>query len=169
MGSPANRLMAASPPPKPISRIDKSLLTLPLPRRLRDKPHLQFVAKQPCLVCGRQPCDAHHLHFAQLRSLGLKVSQQFSRTLRLCRVHHRELHQSGKEVEWWARKSIEPIGIARQFWLETHPLQDPVRSSRTGATGNRTLRADNNRAIASLQPAPRMPMARKTQLPDLPT
>ena len=30
----------------------------PRPRRLRDKLHREFVAAQPCLVCGRQPSDA---------------------------------------------------------------------------------------------------------------
>ena len=49
-GLPSEPPHPEEPSPKPISRIDKSLLTLPLPRRLRDKPHLQFVAKQPCLV-----------------------------------------------------------------------------------------------------------------------
>jgi hypothetical protein len=38
------------PSPTPTNRIDKSLLALPLPRRLRDKNHLRFVAGQPCLV-----------------------------------------------------------------------------------------------------------------------
>jgi hypothetical protein len=51
------------------SRIDKSVLAIPVARRLRDKTHLRFVAKQPCLVCGRQPCDAHHLRFAQSREI----------------------------------------------------------------------------------------------------
>ena len=37
----------------------------PKPRRLRDKHHRQFVSAQPCLVCGRQPSDAHHLRFTQ--------------------------------------------------------------------------------------------------------
>jgi hypothetical protein len=32
-------------------------LALPKERRQRDHQHLRFVAKQPCLVCGRQPCD----------------------------------------------------------------------------------------------------------------
>jgi hypothetical protein len=27
----------------------------PEPRRIRDKDHLRFVAKQPCLICGRTP------------------------------------------------------------------------------------------------------------------
>src|SRR5713226_8671392 len=80
------------------SRIDKSVLTLPETKRLRDKQHLRFVAKQPCLVCGREPCDPHHLRFAQQRGLAQKVSDEF--TVPLCRAHHRELHRAGKEVEW---------------------------------------------------------------------
>ncbi len=80
----------------------------------------RFVAKQPCLVCGRQPCDPHHLRFAQARGLGLKVSDEF--TVPLCRAHHRELHRAGKELNWWARIGIEPLTFARQLWLSTHPL-----------------------------------------------
>ena len=83
------------------SRIDKSVLALPETKRLRDKQHLRFVAKQPCLVCGREPCDPHHLRFAQPRGLGQKVSDEF--TVPLCRAHHRELHRAGKESDWWAR------------------------------------------------------------------
>jgi hypothetical protein len=143
------------------------LASLPLPRRLRDKAHLQFVTKQPCLVCGRQPCDAHHLRFAQSHGLGLKVSDEF--TVPLCRAHHRELHQSGKEVEWWARKSIEPIGIAGQFWLETHPLQVQPDPSEAARPATEPSALDNDHAIASVKRARRMQMAKRTQLPDLPT
>ena len=35
--------------------IDKSILALPEPRRVRDRDHVRYVAKQPCVVCGRQP------------------------------------------------------------------------------------------------------------------
>jgi toxin HigB-1 len=31
---------------------------------VRDRDHVRFVAHQTCLVCGRRPCDAHHLRFA---------------------------------------------------------------------------------------------------------
>ena len=102
------------------SRIDKSVLAITVARRLRDKTHLRFVAKQPCLVCGRQPSDAHHLRFAQCRGLSLKVSDEF--TVPLCRAHHRELHRAGKETDWWAKAGLEPINLARKLWLETHPL-----------------------------------------------
>ncbi len=59
-------------------RIDKTMLGLPEPRRVRDRDHIKSVAKQACLVCGRLPSDAHHLRFAQNRALGRKVSDEFT-------------------------------------------------------------------------------------------
>jgi Rad52/22 family double-strand break repair protein len=100
-------------------KIDKSVLALAEPKRLRDKAHLTFVASQPCLICGRLPCDPHHLRFAQPRAIGLKVSDEF--TVPLCRGHHRELHQAGNEVTWWEKRNIEPLAIAKTLWQETHP------------------------------------------------
>ena len=99
--------------------IDKSRLAHPEPRRFRDKDHVKFVAKQPCLICGRRPSDAHHLRFAQHRALGRKVSDEF--VVPLCRGHHREVHRSGDEASWWSKAGIDPIGVARTFWIETHP------------------------------------------------
>jgi ERF superfamily len=52
------------------SQIDKSLLVFAEPRRIRDRDHIRHVMKQPCLICGRQPSDPHHLRFAQCRALG---------------------------------------------------------------------------------------------------
>ncbi|MGO9770502.1 MAG: ERF family protein [Roseiarcus sp.] len=100
------------------NRVDKSLLALPEPRRFRDKTHRKFVSKQPCVICGRQPADAHHLRFAQHRALGRKVSDEF--IVPLCRGHHREVHRSGDEASWWSKAGIDPIGAARTLWTETH-------------------------------------------------
>ena len=145
------------------SRIEKSVLAIPLTRRLRDKIHLRFVAKLPCLVCGRQPCDAHHLRFAQSRGLSLKVSDEF--TVPLCRAHHRELHRTGKESDWWAKAGIEPISLARKLWLETHPLQAfvevPADDSEKPGAANETT------AMSRQQREPQM--AKRTQLPGTPT
>jgi hypothetical protein len=44
------------------------------PRRCRDKDHLRFIALQPCTICGRQPCEAHHIRFSQPSALGRRVS-----------------------------------------------------------------------------------------------
>jgi hypothetical protein len=81
--------------------------------RRRSKAHLAFVATQPCLVCQASPCDAHHLKVAQPRSLGRKVSDEF--TVPLCRKHHRELRQHGNEATWWAGMQVAPIPIS-ELW-----------------------------------------------------
>jgi hypothetical protein len=82
--------------------------------RRRSKAHLAFVASQPCLVCQASPCDAHHLKIVQPRSLGRKVSDEF--TVPLCRKHHRELHRHGNEANWWANMQVAPIPIANELW-----------------------------------------------------
>jgi hypothetical protein len=82
--------------------------------RKRNKAHLAFVASQPCLICRRTPCDAHHLKFAQPRSLGLKVSDEF--TVPLCREHHQQLHRQGNEIAWWANTHVTPITVAKALW-----------------------------------------------------
>ncbi len=115
-----------------LSSIDKSTLSWPEPRRLRDREHVKFVAQHPCLVCGRQPADAHHLRFAQSRALGRKVSDEF--TVPLCRGHHREVHRRGNEEGWWRKAGLDPIVAARTLWLETHPL--PENSTDAGHKDN---------------------------------
>jgi len=109
--------------------IDKSLLTLPEPRRIRDRDHVKFVAQRPCLICGRQPADAHHLRFTQSRALGRKASDEF--TVPLCRGHHREVHRCGDEAAWWRQCGVDPTITARVLWLETRPVPDgsPSRTS----------------------------------------
>ena len=102
------------------SVIDKSVLELPEPRRIRDRVHIRYVAQQSCLMCGRRPSDAHHLRSAQSRALGRKASDEF--TVPLCRGHHREVHRSGDEGTWWEKAGIDPTTNARALWLQTHPL-----------------------------------------------
>ncbi|HEX3939469.1 MAG TPA: ERF family protein, partial [Xanthobacteraceae bacterium] len=119
----ASKLAVDTDTPKTKARsrskaIDKSVLAHSEPRRIRDRDHVRFVAQQPCLICGRQPCDAHHLRFAQSRALSRKASDEF--TVPLCRGHHRELHRHGDEAAWWSRQAIDPLPDARELWLETH-------------------------------------------------
>jgi hypothetical protein len=77
-----------------------------------------YITKLPKAVCGREPCDPHHLRFAQPRGLAQKVSDEF--TVPLCRAHHRELHRAGKENDWWLRNGLEPLQSARTLWTLTH-------------------------------------------------
>jgi hypothetical protein len=111
-----------------LEEIDKSKLAFPEQRRIRDRDHVRSVSKQACLICGRQPSDAHHLRFAQHRALGRKVSDEF--TVPLCRGHHRQLHRCGDEVAWWTKLGLDPIAAARTLWLKSHPL--PERTNGLG-------------------------------------
>jgi hypothetical protein len=112
--------MTAAPVEGQGPHTEEKVTPLCKPMRRRNTAHLTFVAAQPCLVCQRSPCDAHHLKFAQPRSLGRKVSDEF--TVPLCRDHHRELHRQGNESGWWANLQIAPLRVARELW-ETTLLQ----------------------------------------------
>jgi hypothetical protein len=118
------------------------------PVRRRNKAHLAFVAEQPCLICKRSPCDAHHLKFAQPNTLGRKVSDEF--TVPLCRDHHHDLHREGNEMAWWADMHITPTEVARELWQSSpiHGIKPPQRdraSTRSGPPSNAsTQNRDNN-------------------------
>jgi ERF superfamily len=122
--------------------IDKSVLSLPAPRRIRDQEHVRLVARQPCLVCGRRPADAHHLRFAQSRTLGRKVSDEF--TVPLCRGHHREIHRCGNEAAWWKEAGIDPTVPARALWLESHPLPIASRAEQSRAEPDQRVKRGPN-------------------------
>jgi hypothetical protein len=84
------------------------------PRRIRDNEHLRRVALLPCIVCDRQPSQAHHIRFAQPRALGRKSSDEF--VVPLCNLHHRSLHDAGNEENWWKDFRIDPLREAQALW-----------------------------------------------------
>jgi len=104
---------------------DASVAPSTKPIRKRSKAHLDFVASQPCLICKTSPCDAHHLKIAQPRSLGRKVSDEF--TVPLCRAHHQELHRHGNEANWWADMQVAPLPVAKELW-EVSPAHSASKS-----------------------------------------
>jgi hypothetical protein len=128
--SPANAAPPTTVATNPEDQNAESMVT-PLRKsmRRRNKAHLAFVAAQPCLVCQRSPCDAHHLKFAQPRALGRKVSDEF--TVPLCRDHHHELHRHGNEMAWWANLQIAPIETATELWAATLLQADPASDGKT--------------------------------------
>jgi hypothetical protein len=127
LSQPAAPPIAPTAPTPSLGKIDKSVLALAEPKRRRDKSHLRFVASQPCMVCGRQPSDPHHLRFAQPRALGVKVSDEF--TVPLCRGHHRQLHQAGNEPAWWKTLNTDALSVARQLWEQTHPNEGKTEAA----------------------------------------
>ena len=129
--------------------IDKGGLAHPEPRRIRDREHVRFVTKQPCLICGRTPSDPHHVRFAQHRALGRKVSDEF--TVPLCRGHHREVHRCGDEAAWWRQAGGDPIAAARTLWLRTHP--HPTTKREAGSTHDAPAKAAGSLALTGVDTA----------------
>jgi DNA recombination protein Rad52 len=114
------RCRSATVAPEEIVRpgaVDKTVLTLPEPKRLRNPVHLRFIGSLPCLVCGRTPSHAHHLQFAQSRAMGSKVSDEW--TIPLCVTHHRALHDVGSEEAWWAERGIGAKAEAERLWQQS--------------------------------------------------
>lgn len=118
-------------------RVDKSALPLSEPRRLRDVNHLRRVAARPCLICGRNRAQAHHIKFLQPNAMGRKVSDEF--TVPLCSTHHGELHASGNERAWWQAKGVNPEPVAKEFW------QDSL-ASKTAPPANAANRSNTRRS-----------------------
>ena len=115
-------------------KIDKSVLALAEPTRIRDHAHLKFVASQPCLICGRNKAQAHHLRFAQPKAMGRKVSDEY--TVPLCSMHHRLLHETGNEIAWWEYQQIDPLKRAAELWRQSRLGNGSKAKS---ATGDATL------------------------------
>jgi hypothetical protein len=130
---------------------DETVTPMTKPVRRRNKAHLAFVAQQPCLICERLPCDAHHLKFAQPNTLGRKVSDEF--TVPLCRDHHHDLHRQGNEMAWWADMHVVPTDVARQLW-QSSPVQKNVRQQREpGSRPGRTTDLTKANPINNNEPA----------------
>ena len=116
---------------------------IPKERRVRDKEHLAFVARHPCLICGRRPTQAHHIRFAQPRAMALKVSDEY--TVPLCNGHHDSVHRTGDERAWWTARKIDPLAIARQLWTEEDKSSEivlamPMHSDKTvSETGSQSV------------------------------
>jgi hypothetical protein len=140
--------------------VDKSALPLSEPRRYRDRAHLEFVGSQPCLLCGRQPCDAHHLRFMQPRALGRRVSDEFA--VPLCRTHHRALHRSGDEAAWWKSTDLDPVMIAQRLWQHTRLTGVPIQQHIDPLLGAPSVR-DGDRANPSTPPVDPKASDRKSQ------
>jgi hypothetical protein len=123
---PSDSVDHAGPHAHQPAGIDKSVLTISIPRRYRNKEHLRYVTSLPCLFCTRKPSDAHHLRFVQPRALGRKVSDEFA--VPLCRTHHRAAHRAKDEQAWWRSIGIDPVNIARKLWMGSRAAKGSEQS-----------------------------------------
>ena len=60
-------------------------------KAMKDLAYLQYIREQPCLCCGHIPSDPHHTETGGLAMKGSDYS-----CIPLCRLHHQDLHTTGK-------------------------------------------------------------------------
>ena len=69
----------------------------PYPKQKTDKDptYLAWVRKQPCVITGKTPCEAHH---TQTGGIGMKGSDYLA--LPLYHTEHKRCHQGGAITFW---------------------------------------------------------------------
>lgn len=101
---------------KPIKKINvdpespESFMLRPKLKRWECEKYTQWVKMQPCVCCGKQADDPHHIIGYGQGKMGSKAHDIF--TLPLCRFHHNELHA---DVEEWENKYGSQILLLIHF------------------------------------------------------
>lgn len=84
--------------------------------RQRDERHLDYIRSLPCCICGGIDTEAAHLRVGSTeynkRSTGMAEKPSDHWCLPLCNRHHREQHDAGDELKFWASKGIDPFLLA---------------------------------------------------------
>lgn len=87
-----------------------SFMLRPKMKRWESEKYTQWVKTQPCVCCGKQSDDPHHIIGYGQGKMGGKAHDIF--TIPLCRKHHNELHQN---VENWEQKYGSQLLLLFQF------------------------------------------------------
>ena len=58
----------------------------------------------------------------------------------LCRIHHRALHDTGDETQWWQAQKIDAVTLAEQLGEESSGLiTKPVEPQQQPVPGNNVV------------------------------
>ena len=110
----------------------ESFMLRPKRRRWTNEKYTRWVKQQPCLCCGKQADDPHHIIGYGQGGMGTKAHDLF--VIPLCRAHHDELHADMRAFE--ERYGTQPELLLRML--------DRALAIGVIATGKKTL-GDNNK------------------------
>ena len=84
--------------------------------RVKDERHLNYIRSLPCCICGGIDTEAAHIRVGSVnhgkRPTGMQEKSSDRWAVPLCNRHHREQHDAGNELKWWAEKGIDPFMLA---------------------------------------------------------
>src|SRR5688500_9977846 len=97
-------------------KIDNSALAIGLPKRVRDKEHLEFIASLPCCRTGQDGCDAAHISHENGKGMSCKVGDD--NAVRLTRTEHTLQHAIG-EQSYWGQDLERAKRLAKDLYANT--------------------------------------------------
>jgi hypothetical protein len=84
--------------------------------REKNAKHLDYIRSLPCCICGGIDTEAAHIRTASLEHgklhTGMAEKPSDKWAVPLCNRHHREQHDFGNELKWWASKGLDPFLLA---------------------------------------------------------
>lgn len=85
----------------------------PQPKKItwKSEKYLQFVRRQPCIICYELPSEAHHVRFSNNSGIGMKPADIWA--IPLCHTHYASIHAVGQKTfcAWY------DIDIYRELFL----------------------------------------------------
>jgi len=92
--------------------------------------HLKLVREQPCIVSGVEGCVAHHIRGLLPRTMGVRVTDFLTVSLRpdLHDGYGHSLHRHGNEAEWWSYSGLPKAKVfewLRKFLRAHYPRSHP--------------------------------------------
>ena len=109
----------------------ESYMLRPKRRRWENMAYTRWVKQQPCMCCGKQADDPHHVIGYGQGGMGTKAHDLF--VIPLCRAHHDELHADMRAFE--ERYGTQPEMLLRML--------DRALAIGVIATGQKTLGESN--------------------------
>lgn len=95
--------------------------------RLKDKGHLEFVSRLPCIITGRAPVQVCHIRFPSLehgkRQTGKGEKPDDRWVLPMIPEMHARQH-AGNEQQFWEGHGIDPLAVAKLLYACSGNIQE---------------------------------------------
>ena len=76
--------------------MDFIMKSYPKHKRWKSPKYLEYIRSCPCIICGYKEVDAHHVRHKGSGGTARKPDDYYA--LPICRLHHLENHQIGKDT-----------------------------------------------------------------------
>lgn len=108
--------------------------------RERDKKHLEFVSRLPCIITGRGPVQVCHIRYGDIehgkRQTGMGEKPDDRWVLPMIPEMH-ALQHSGSEQQFWKSRGIDPLAVAKLLYACSGNVQEALKvlriARKTGA------------------------------------